>query len=123
MKAPPAIAAKISDLVIPWVSLYCIATVVSFVALGMKISVFRSQLRERRLQLTEQDSIEQTRVTQRLHEHRKRLIKTKRSILMLYSSMCGALLMPYRPINTCSMGMTADVKYAKMIDRIIDSVL
>ena len=79
LHAPIEIKEKISDLVVPWVCLYSIATVVSVVALAMKIGVFRAQLLERQTQLSSGDA-EQTETDINLSKHRKRLTKTHRRI-------------------------------------------
>ena len=67
-----------------------IATVISIVALVVKIRVFVAQLRQRRSQLAALEDT-QTERAKRLQKHRKRLLKTTRSIHMAYVSLMVAL--------------------------------
>ena len=91
LQAPDDIKPKIRSLVVPWICLYCIATVVSLVAIAMKIRLFREQVQQRRLQLLlATDEEADTQVAAKLSKHRKRLTKTHRSISAIYSSMCAA---------------------------------
>ena len=76
---------NIAPLVIPWLTCYAIATVVSVVALSIKAIIFRDQIRRRRTELKlEKD--EQTDRVAKLEKHNKRLTKTKRQIRLVYSS-------------------------------------
>ena len=73
-------------LVMPWLIFYCAATVISLLVLALKATVFINQLRERRAGLNLLDS-EQSEQTKKLAKHHKRLIKTQRSLYMIYGSI------------------------------------
>ena len=76
---------NIARLVIPWLTCYAIATVVSVVALSIKAIIFRDQIRRRRTEFKlEQD--EQTDRVAKLEKHNNRLTKIKRQIRLVYSS-------------------------------------
>ena len=65
---------------------------VSIVALVLKARVFLQQLRERRSQFA--DNVledDQTERAKKLQKHRKRLVKTTRTITMTYSSLMVAV--------------------------------
>ena len=66
---------------------YAIATVVSVAAMLLKAQVFRQQLQERQSELAALDEPVQTAQSRQLRKHRKRLLKTTRTIRMTYSSM------------------------------------
>merc|ERR1712139_212033 len=72
-------ASKISDLVIPWLICYAIATVASLVALFLKAKIFRDQIKRRRDESALEEE-EQTDRILKLQKHCKRLVKTKRKI-------------------------------------------
>ena len=70
---------------IPWLTCYAIATVVSVAALSIKAIIFRDQIGRRRTEFKlEKD--EQTDPVAKLEKHNKRLTKTKRQIRLVYSS-------------------------------------
>ena len=66
---------------------YAIASVVSTIALVLKVKVFIQQLRERRSELSALDEDVQTERSRKLKTHKKRLVQTTRSIHMAYTSM------------------------------------
>ena len=69
---------------------YGIATIVSIVALFLKVKIFRVQLIRRRSQFVFEDEKKNNRSV-KLQKHKKRLIKAKRRILLVYSSMLVGL--------------------------------
>ena len=66
---------------------YAIASVVSTIALVLKVKVFIQQLRERHSELSALDEDVQTERSRKLQTHKKRLVQTTRSIYMTYTSM------------------------------------
>jgi len=83
-------ASKITDLVIPWLSCYAIATVVSIAALFIKAKMFRDQIRNRRKEFILDEEEQADRIA-KLKKHTKRFVKTKRSIHSAYASMLVGL--------------------------------
>ena len=78
---------KVTDgLVVPWICFYAIASVVSLVAITLKVRVFVEQLRERRNALVDLED-EETGYALKLKSHRKKLVKATRTINLLYASM------------------------------------
>ena len=73
-------------LVMPWLIFYCAATVISLLVITLKLKVFVKQLRERRAGLELLDR-EQPEHVKKFAMHRKRLIKTQRSLYMIYGSI------------------------------------
>ena len=69
---------------------YGIATIVSIVALFLKAKIFRAQLMRRRSQFFFEGEEKHDR-SAKLQKHKKRLIKAKRRILLVYSSMLVGL--------------------------------
>ena len=70
----------------PWIVFFSIASLVSICALSLKIRMFVEQVRERRSTII--DAIgEQTAYHRKLRAHKKKLVKTKRQVKLLYSSM------------------------------------
>ena len=76
---------NIARLVIPWLTCYAIATVVSVVALSIKAIIFRDQIRRRRTEF-KLEKVEQTDRVAKFEKHNKRLTKIKRQIRLVYSS-------------------------------------
>ena len=72
--------------VLRWICSFGIATVVSTVALTLKVRVFVEQLRERRTALDALGA-QQSEQESKLAAHRKKFVKTTRSITMIYASM------------------------------------
>ena len=66
---------------------YAIASIVSIIAMAIKVRVFMQQLRERRNELSALDEGTLTARQEKLQKHRKRLVKTTRTIHMTYASM------------------------------------
>ena len=66
---------------------YAIASIVSIIALAIKVRVFMQQLRERRNELSVLDEGTLTVQQEKLQKHVKRLVKTTRTIHMTYASM------------------------------------
>ena len=66
---------------------YAIASVVSTIALALKVKVFREQLRARCSELSALEEDVQTVRLRKLKTHKKRLVQTTRSIHMAYTSM------------------------------------
>ena len=66
---------------------YAIASIVSIIAMAIKVRVFMQQLRERRNELSALDEGTLTARQEKLQKHRKRLVKTTRTIHMTYTSM------------------------------------
>ena len=77
---------KVEHLVVPWLACFAIATVVSVVALCIKALIFRDQIRCRRSEFALEEE-EQTDRIVKLAKHRKRFVKMKRQILLVYASM------------------------------------
>ena len=69
-----------------WILSYAIATVVSAVAMLLKVVLFVQQLRERRMAFDSLDN-EQTDAQKKLDTHRKKFVKTLRSVKMIYASL------------------------------------
>ena len=69
---------------------YSIATIVSIVALFLKAKIFREQLRGRRSQFAFEEEEHNDRSV-KIQKHKQRLIKTKRRILLVYSSLLVGL--------------------------------
>ena len=73
-------------LVAPWLTFYCVASVISILVVVLKLTLFIRQLRERRAGL-DMLSGEHTEHSKKLAKHRKQLTKTQRSLYMIYASI------------------------------------
>ena len=73
-------------LVVPWLTFYCVASVISILVIVLKLVLFMRQLRERQagLDLLGSDHLEHA---NKLVKHRKQLTKTKRSLYLIYASI------------------------------------
>ena len=89
---------NIANLVIPWLTCYAIATVASVVALCLKATIFRDQIRRRRFEFALEEEEPTDRIT-KLAKHNKRLTKTKRQILLVYSGILPGVA-EYAPPRT-----------------------
>lgn len=73
-------------LIVPWLSFYCVASVISLFVLALKLSFFVKQLRERRAGLNLLDG-EQSADLTKFAKHHKLLVKTQQRLYMIYASV------------------------------------
>ena len=73
-------------LIVPWLTFYCIATVISLLVVVLKMGLFVKQFRERRAGLDLLGGKQPAHV-KKLAKHRKLLTKTQRSLYMIYASI------------------------------------
>ena len=73
-------------LVAPWLTFYCVASVISILVVVLKLTLFIRQLRERQAG-PDVLSGEHTEHLKKLAKHRKQLTKTQRSLYMIYALM------------------------------------
>ena len=94
----PAKQSLTKDILVPWISFFAIATVVSIVGMMLKVRVFVRLLRERHdtlAELVEAETDSQT----KFKSHRKKMLKTSRRIHLLYPKIRG-----FRPfIRKCAL--------------------
>ena len=108
LNAPPDCASKITDLVTVWLASWAIATLVSTIALWIKVKLFRDQFRRRQYEFLLGEEEHQTARVKNLAKHRKRLVKIQRQILTVYAGMlvgiaeCVPLgILQARSVNAC----------------------
>ena len=108
LNAPPDCASKITDLVTVWLASWAIATLVSTIALWIKVKLFRDQFRRRQYEFSLGEEEHQTARVKNLAKHRKRLVKIQRQILTVYAGMlvgiaeCVPLgILQARSVNAC----------------------
>ena len=69
------------------ITFYAIASIVSIIAMAIKVRAFIQQLRERRNELSALHEGTLTARQEKLQKHAKRLVNTTRTINMTYASM------------------------------------